>query len=472
MIRLLNVHTLELEDIDEGSNAPPYLILSHRWGKPHEEVSFKDLEDQGSRYFQKKAWKSKVEGFCLLARKHDFDYVWIDTCCIDKSSSSEVSHAIIRMFRWYQKSVACVVYLGDVQQDELPQWDDPYTTIPVWFTRGWTLQELLAPKVVRFYNRNWTFLGTRATLAPQIHRFTGIEEDALHGKDLHTFSFLQRLRWARERVTTRPEDIVYSLLGLFDVVMHPLYGEGETEALDRLTIHNGKMVTPPLDRTTSRDSRSERSHAVAKYVAFLEYLENSSKNRAGAMSASRGKIRPAVSYSIILGHHFPNTGSRRDRRCEPSLDLQHLRPGSGATTIPPGTNRVRIEGDRGISQEISRHSNNAAQRSMPVIGNYNVEGYGGKLGGPLHSPIPRHEALPPPALLFHPNRDIGRQHDRELNHREGLWTEIPKDLVVEEAIQEMGHEFAKTDNSYYIFRDLPDVSNDLQHDRETFLTTK
>jgi hypothetical protein len=297
--------------------------------------------------------------------------------------------------------------------------------------------------VVRFYNRDWTFLGTRATLAPQIRGFTGIEEDALHGKPLHKFSFLQRFRWAKGRATSRPEDKVYSLLGLFDVVMLPCYGEGETQALVRLIKENGRMRSFPeetIETGLVPQSRSYPSDAVADYVHFLERLGRS-EDRAGAVSA-RTVRRPSADIR-------PITEDRHDHRNSNYVSSRDARHESR-----------RIEGTRAASQEISRHSNNAAQRSIPIIDESNVDGYGGEVGRSLHGPIFRYEATPP-ALLSPLMRDFARRQERELNHREGLWTEIRKDLVVEEAIQEMGHEFAMTDHSYFIFQDLPDVSNSL-----------
>lgn len=151
-------------------------------------------------------------------------------------------------------------------------WDMPNPRKPDWFRRGCTLQELLAPKTVRFYDREWVLLGTEAELAPHIQNFAAIEASAVHGKDIGQFSILQRFRWAKDRVTIRPEDIIYSLLGLFRVDMQFLYGEGETQALVRLINEHGKMgefERPP----GACHSRNRRSYAVAGYVDQLELQE-------------------------------------------------------------------------------------------------------------------------------------------------------------------------------------------------------
>lgn len=224
-MRLLNVETYCLEEYFEPS-VPPYAILSHRWEQ--EEVLYNDIGAETSR--AKKGW-AKVKLTCDQARKDHLAYVWIDTCCIDKKSSAELSEAINSMFRWYQNSSTCYVYLSDVTS---PFMDN----ITAWFDRGWTLQELIAPQRVVFYNHSWSRLGDRTQLSYQLSRKTRIPSTVLCRvetieKVLLHYTAAQKFSWAAGRKTTRIEDRAYSLLGLFGLNMPLLYGEG-SQAFARL----------------------------------------------------------------------------------------------------------------------------------------------------------------------------------------------------------------------------------------------
>ena len=177
---------------------------------------------------------SKVQGTCALAIKDGFDWVWIDSCCIDKSSSTELQEAINSMFRWYQEAQICYAYLSDVPDDEAQS--DAFRQSS-WFTRGWTLQELLAPYSVEFYAADWTLIGSKASRAAEIAHITGIDLAALQNhwfdwKD--KYSAAEKMSWAAHRVVTRSEDVAYCLLGFFDANMPLLYGEGERRAFRRL----------------------------------------------------------------------------------------------------------------------------------------------------------------------------------------------------------------------------------------------
>lgn len=255
---------------------PPYLILSHTWRvNNNEEVLFDDIVKPGSFYLQKKAWKGKVRGFCKKALKHGYNFVWIDTCCIDKSSSAELSESINSMYRWYESAGACYVHLADVLKNELtPMFEQPKLTngkVPVWFTRGWTLQELLAPSKVIFYDRDWQRLGSRKELAKEIHRFTRIPTTALCGKDPREFSHDDRWSWSEGRETTKTEDKVYSMLGLFNIFIGANYGEGQTNALMRAKRAIAEIQKYEVDDTHSR-------HAVSEYAKELQNKKRKSPN--------------------------------------------------------------------------------------------------------------------------------------------------------------------------------------------------
>jgi hypothetical protein len=224
-MRLLNTSTLELESF-LGPVKPHYAILSHTW-EPEGEFLFEDLTRTEKKEHESKPGYSKVRHTCQRALKDGCQYVWIDTCCIDKSSSAELSEAINSMFRWYEESRVCYAFLSDVAPDRAT------FTASRWFTRGWTLQELVAPDRVAFLDADWQDLGDREQLADHITEATGIDRHMLvrsgrRAQDvLHIFSVAQRMKWASTRETSRTEDSAYCLMGLFDVNMPLLYGEGD-----------------------------------------------------------------------------------------------------------------------------------------------------------------------------------------------------------------------------------------------------
>jgi heterokaryon incompatibility protein (HET) len=175
------------------------------------------------------------------ARRDGLQYFWIDTCCIDKSSSTELQEAINSMFRWYRDAAKCYVYLvdvsrpafdADVNSSQLP-WELSFRKSR-WFTRGWTLQELVAPASVEFFSKEGEQLGNKRSLERHIHEVTEIPVKALRGSSLSDFSVPERMSWAEKRETTRKEDKAYSLLGIFDVYMPLIYGEGRENAFQRL----------------------------------------------------------------------------------------------------------------------------------------------------------------------------------------------------------------------------------------------
>jgi heterokaryon incompatibility protein (HET) len=227
-MRLLHTTKFHLEEFYRD-DIPQYAILSHTWGK--EEVLFQDIQNGTA---SRKAGWAKVEGCCSQARADNFEWIWIDTLCIDKSSSAELSEAINSMFAWYSYSVICYAYLVDVDAD---MWDlelDKKIENSRWFTRGWTLQELIAPKVVEFYSTNWIQIGTKRSLRDVISRISGIPTEVLRGaKSYLNCNVGERMSWASLRQTTRVEDIAYCLIGLFNIHMPLLYGEGR-RAFQRL----------------------------------------------------------------------------------------------------------------------------------------------------------------------------------------------------------------------------------------------
>ena len=222
--------TSDLPDQD----IPEYVVLSHTWGAAGQEVTLQDFQGRLSEQQTGKAGYAKIRFCSDQAAQHCYKYLWIDTCCIDKTNNVELTEAINSMFRWYRKAARCYVYLSDVKVGELQNkdWQNHFINSK-WFTRGWTLQELLAPKSVEFFSSDGIRLGDKSSLEGEIHRITGIAIDALRGRSLSDFSVSERMDWATKRTTTRKEDEAYSLLGIFDVNMPLIYGERE-RALDRL----------------------------------------------------------------------------------------------------------------------------------------------------------------------------------------------------------------------------------------------
>jgi hypothetical protein len=226
-MRLINVSNLEINDF-WGPNVPPYAILSHTWGDG--EASFQQWTKRWTRLrkFSQPGF-AKIVKTCKQARKDGLQYAWVDTVCIDKTSSAELSEAINSMFAWYSKAKVCYVYLSDVE-DQPPDQLEPLDLFRKsrWFTRGWTLQELLAPANLIFYSKTWTEIGTKNALAILISEITGIDSLCLHQqKRIERYSVAQRMSWAANRSTTREEDMAYCLLGLFNINMPLLYGEGK-----------------------------------------------------------------------------------------------------------------------------------------------------------------------------------------------------------------------------------------------------
>jgi hypothetical protein len=230
-MRLMNVNDYSFFEI-HGPHDYRYAILSHTWSQSGE-LSFGDMEDVGSA-MKKSAWP-KVERTCALARGQGIPFVWIDTCCIDKTSSAELAEAINSMFEWYKKATVCYTYLTDLPSspNEDPNSESAKKQLRAdlrrcrWFTRGWTLQELIAPRLVEFYDGSWTKRGTKDSLRCEIALITNIDLSVLSDSEgLSAIPVARKMSWAATRQTTRMEDAAYCLLGIFDVNLPLIYGEG------------------------------------------------------------------------------------------------------------------------------------------------------------------------------------------------------------------------------------------------------
>ena len=250
----------ELGIISFDDNAiPPYAILSHTWIADAEEVTLADLVTGDS---EAKHGYKKIRFCGQQAQQDGLQYFWVDTCCIDKTDKVELSHAIRSMFRWYQNAARCYVYLSDVSTGKRTfnnvksTWEPAFRSSR-WFTRGWTLQELLAPSTVEFFSREWEKLGDKRSLKWLIHKITSISLEALDGAPLSQFSVDKRLRWKGDRETKREEDAWYSLSGIFGVEIAPAYSEGAASAFRRLMdeIDNSERYVLAIHSTDPRDDK-------------------------------------------------------------------------------------------------------------------------------------------------------------------------------------------------------------------------
>ncbi|EHK48834.1 hypothetical protein TRIATDRAFT_158198, partial [Trichoderma atroviride IMI 206040] len=235
-MRLINTKTLKLEEFEDGW-IPPYAILSHTWGSDSQELTFADVRKgiDGINDKQKQIGLAKFRKCCEQAQVDSIGYAWIDTCCIDKTNLVELGEAINSMFRWYSLAIICYAYLSDVPAgDDSSVLGSKFRTSR-WFTRGWTLQELLAPRHLRFYNAVWHIIGTKGSKCTVVQEITHVPRQILLGiAKLHTESVAQRMSWAAQRETKRAEDLAYCLLGIFGITMPMIYGEGGREAFFRL----------------------------------------------------------------------------------------------------------------------------------------------------------------------------------------------------------------------------------------------
>ncbi|KAH7085897.1 heterokaryon incompatibility protein-domain-containing protein, partial [Paraphoma chrysanthemicola] len=259
---LLRTSDLQLKEFF-GAEIPPYAILSHTW--TDDEVTFQEIYESsalGVESRQKRLGHHKVSRFCELAKEEGHEWAWIDSSCIDKRSSAELSEAISSMYTWYKNAQACMVYLADVPgldgiEENVDLWLQAFKASK-WFKRGWTLQELIASTRRTSFATDWTriassdgmidasktqwvlarYFGDKIDETPFITIISDITRInlklLLDSSTLEDFCIAERMSWASLRNTTRPEDGAYSLMGLFGVNMPIPYGEGLFNAFERL----------------------------------------------------------------------------------------------------------------------------------------------------------------------------------------------------------------------------------------------
>ncbi|KAI1322500.1 HET-domain-containing protein [Xylariaceae sp. FL0255] len=373
---LLNTTSVRLE----FSELPPkkFAILSHTWGD--EEVLFHELQDNAESVKKKKGW-DKITKFCEEACKRGFACGWVDTCCIDKRSSAELTEAINSMYSYYYSADACFIYLGDVpaptamtysggpnisgyppaiqrimkRDDYNPSKEAQMRSVRKtrWLTRGWTLQELIAPAKRLFFASDWSEIDDEYGLGKTISEVTNIPQHLLQNRNaLRLYSTAERFSWAAKRVTKRPEDRAYSLMGLFNVSLPILYGEGEVSAFRRLQLEimqtssdmsifawrgdyefNGMLAREPADFARSKSLSMGRVMDLSPYSMTnvglsirLKIINAKSLIKRGILSetgiASHDLFLAATQCEIIV----------EDQPHSPMIYLDHL-PGQASFTI-------------------------------------------------------------------------------------------------------------------------------------------
>lgn len=322
---LIDTAELRLKEVLELQDCK-YAILSHTWEK--DEVDFQEMkaEPRPSRLLTKAGFL-KVKKTCEVAREKGYGYAWVDTCCIDKASSAALSEAINSMYNWYKESSICLAYLSDLPANNFEHAESrtaDFMKDCKWFRRGWTLQELVAPEELDFYDQEWKFRGSKKTLRHELSRITGIDVDVLEDSELlPTIPVGKRMSWAAARQTTRIEDTAYCLLGIFGVNMPMIYGENKNAFLrlqeeiakstNDLTLFawtsqdgSGMDRRPTHQSQHDKDLRGILAQSPAEFVGC------------GRLEISRDRIAPAKDFAMT------NNGLRIETTLGTSPDKEYV----------------------------------------------------------------------------------------------------------------------------------------------------
>ena len=316
---LINTKTLALEPVVDAKQHR-FAILSHTWEDG--EVTFQDMQDLAVA--RQKPGFAKIEMTCRIARSaNELKYAWIDTCCIDKTSSAELSEAINSMFAWYGDAEVCFVYFADLEPmpTQVRSEKDRLQSLAItlarckWFTRGWTLQELIAPRRIEFFDRTWSFIGAKEELHGILSDITGIDRSVMFNtSSLRHVPVARRMSWAAKRKTTRLEDEAYCLLGIFDINMPLLYGEG-SKAFLRL---QEAIVSDTNDLSLFAWRRGSGGSGLQQYSGIFahspaDFLNSSTMRRHGNQfhihhefaTTNNGLRIEANLQSLPKGHPYP-----------------------------------------------------------------------------------------------------------------------------------------------------------------------
>ncbi|PIL24779.1 hypothetical protein GSI_12665 [Ganoderma sinense ZZ0214-1] len=375
-MRLLDTIAGQFIEVFNLRRRPRYAILSHTWSLEGEQT-YQELKTIQESYFpagscppndaraqpssgsQLSPWppqssdsiwddprlSPKIFKACQTARLNGYRYIWIDSCCIDKSSSSELSEAINSMYMWYRNAGMCYVYLADVPGLSYLALSAPYSAFRTsrWFARGWTLQELLAPQRIVFLSQTWSALGTKVTLKKALEEITGISGEVLLCEvPLDRISVARRMSWAAARETTRVEDRAYSLFGIFDVNLPTLYGEGDRafqrlqeEILRRIPDQSlfawseAPFYTNVVDETNSSLSKTAEPSRI--------FRASKGPNIVLALSSTSRTILEAQGYTVEF--HESSTHIPDDRTYDLLIYMRDSRGTGeeGPSTSPPSS---------------------------------------------------------------------------------------------------------------------------------------
>ena len=375
-MRLLHTKTFKFQTFFDDS-LPEYAILSHRWSSEEDEVSFKQFRKHSVHL--NLPGLVKIEEFCRLADERGLRWAWIDTCCIDKRSSAELSEAINSMWEWYRGSKECYVHLADVEfsdyelslklQSEETFWraTDGWASLrdrfnqSDWLKRGWTLQELIAPDKVVFYDSHWNEIGPLKRFYKDVAKVTGIHEKYLaprHSGFPEWPSVATRMSWVSHRHTSRKEDIAYCLLGIFHVNMPLLYGEGAVRAFRRLQTEIMKISDDEsLFAWTSDDLYS------GLLAERPSYFAGSGDIVAGTLS--RGVSRPPYSMTNKgLEIALPRKHLQLSR--DPVIVRLFLRCGRGPSSSD-SVKALYVQLETSVDVDMSRANIFAARRNCSIL---------------------------------------------------------------------------------------------------------
>ena len=340
---LIDTETLTLKFF----SGPPerYAILSHMWGDSSQEVTFQQFT-QGGEDVKAKAGYTKIRECCRIAKSEGFQYAWVDTCCIDKTSSAELSESINSMFAWYKSSTVCYAYLWDIESTTSTI--QPGGAPSRWYSRGWTLQELVAPLKVVFFNLHWHQIGTKWSLRREISAMTGIDERDLVFFEHGRASVAQKMSWAARRQTTREEDAAYCLLGIFDIHMPLLYGEGrgafrrfQQELIKTSPDQSIFAWTHPVwqeDLPWGMLANSPASFEHCGSLASSRPHDDRSPKRHDGRRTSYALTNTGLEIGLPIIENFSNLNARV--RHNPDLELSKLLAGKFEDTAADGS-RVR-----------------------------------------------------------------------------------------------------------------------------------
>ncbi|KAL2106812.1 hypothetical protein VUR80DRAFT_6186 [Thermomyces stellatus] len=422
-MRLLHTRTLNLEQFYDLQTRPHYVVLSHTWEPGH--LNYADLTDRRERALSGPG-SALVHHACDVALKLGYEYIWIECICVDGSSTAEVSEAVNSAFRWFQKAAVCLVYLADLPAGS-PN-DDTSWRRCEWWTRAWTLPELLAPSTVHFYDKDWNFRGTKTSppLLGIIARITTVSEDVLRdGSLIPGVSVAKRMSWASTRKARRVEDRAYSLLGIFGVHMQAIYGEG-AESFKRLQdeiLKDTRDVSllaweaQPEEKRLFRGLFASSPKEFARFVKCPPewktplFFEGEIQSTSKGVSITAPFISlPSLGQEILLldlGTHVPQ---RRTALILFRYNDYYIRPSTHATitTEPGGSTTMSICAVRHIDASTSRTISNTLQTPKIVNGQLTLPPMEGTPGQPvLAASLPlRGPTHPVTHMRRHRNRSI------------------------------------------------------------------